>query len=221
MKIVFALCLLGVCLTALAVPQQDLSKVPPDPAEEAKRIGAMKVTLGQAVEIALKSVKDGVAASASVGESTVTVMVYSPEGAARITVNQEGKVEKSEPVARFPGEAVSGKWTETPSGLKYFEITEGTGEKPPDATATVKVHYTGWLVDGKKFDSSRDRGEPATFPLNRVIKGWTEGVGGMKVGGKRKLIIPAELGYGDRGAGGVIPPKATLVFDVELIEIVK
>jgi FKBP-type peptidyl-prolyl cis-trans isomerase len=80
------------------------------------------------------------------------------------------------------------------------------------------VHYTGWLVDGKKFDSSVDRGETISFLLNRVIDGWTEGVGSMKVGGKRKLIIPAHIGYGDRGgAGGAIPPGATLVFDIELV----
>jgi len=104
------------------------------------------------------------------------------------------------------------------SGLQYFDIKEGTGDQPNE-TSRVEVHYTGWLTNGKKFDSSRDRGESITFGLNQVIKGWTEGVAGMKVGGRRKLVIPAKLGYGERGAGNLIPPNATLVFDVELIDI--
>lgn len=106
----------------------------------------------------------------------------------------------------------------TPSGLKYKDMVEGTGESPQNGQ-TVKVHYTGTLTDGTKFDSSRDRGQPFEFPigLGRVIKGWDEGVLSMKIGGRRELVIPPELGYGDRGAGGVIPPKATLIFDVELL----
>jgi peptidylprolyl isomerase len=108
----------------------------------------------------------------------------------------------------------------TKSGLKYVDQQEGTG-KEAKAGDTVSVHYTGTLKDGKKFDSSRDRGQPFEFPLGagRVIKGWDEGVAGMKVGGKRKLIIPPELGYGARGAGGVIPPNAELTFEVELLGI--
>ena len=111
---------------------------------------------------------------------------------------------------------------ETASGLGYVEIVEGTGARPKTGD-TVSVHYTGWLKSGTKFDSSHDRGQPLEFPIGRgrVIKGWDEGVGTMKVGGKRKLIIPAHLGYGDRGAGGVIPPKATLVFEVELLKVKK
>lgn len=108
----------------------------------------------------------------------------------------------------------------TPSGLKYVDQVVGTGEVAI-AGKTANVHYTGWLENGKKFDSSVDRGQPFSFPLGagRVIKGWDEGVQGMKVGGKRKLTIPSDLGYGSRGAGGVIPPNATLVFDVELLGI--
>jgi FKBP-type peptidyl-prolyl cis-trans isomerase len=107
-----------------------------------------------------------------------------------------------------------------PSGLKYTDQVVGTGDVAV-AGKTASVHYTGWLDNGKKFDSSVDRGQPFSFPLGagRVIKGWDEGVQGMKVGGKRKLTIPSELGYGSRGAGGVIPPNATLIFDVELLGV--
>jgi FKBP-type peptidyl-prolyl cis-trans isomerase FkpA len=106
------------------------------------------------------------------------------------------------------------------TGLKYEDLVEGEGE-PAQAGQTVMVHYTGWLVDGKKFDSSKDRNEPFPFTLGKgqVIKGWDEGVQGMKVGAKRKLTIPASLGYGSRGAAGVIPPNATLIFEVELLKL--
>ena len=112
----------------------------------------------------------------------------------------------------------------TPSGLQYIDTHEGSGEAAT-AGQHVTVHYTGWLYpdgeQGAKFDSSRDRNDPFDFPLGGgyVIQGWDEGVQGMKVGGQRTLIIPPELGYGARGAGGVIPPNATLKFDVELLAV--
>jgi FKBP-type peptidyl-prolyl cis-trans isomerase len=108
----------------------------------------------------------------------------------------------------------------TADGLKYIDLAVGTGAEAKNGDV-VKVHYTGWLVDGTKFDSSLDRKEPFPFKLGagQVIKGWDEGVAGMRVGGKRKLTIPASLGYGQRGAGGLIPPGATLVFEVELLSI--
>ena len=106
-----------------------------------------------------------------------------------------------------------------PSGLQYKVLREGNGKKPK-ATDQVKCHYEGMLVDGTMFDSSVQRGEPATFPLNGVIAGWTEGLQLMQEGAKYRFFIPYELGYGERGAGSSIPPFATLVFDVELIEVV-
>ena len=110
--------------------------------------------------------------------------------------------------------------TTTDSGLVIEELEVGTGDEAR-AGREVTVHYTGWLTDGTKCDSSVDRAQPFSFPLGagHVIKGWDEGVSGMKVGGKRKLTIPASLGYGARGAGGVIPPNATLVFEVELLRV--
>jgi FKBP-type peptidyl-prolyl cis-trans isomerase FkpA len=108
----------------------------------------------------------------------------------------------------------------TDSGLKYEDLVEGDGEEAA-AGQRVSVRYTGWLLDGEKFDSSLDRNQPFDFSLGKgmVIQGWDEGVAGMKVGGKRRLTIPPQLGYGQRGAGGVIPPNATLVFEVELLAI--
>ncbi len=108
----------------------------------------------------------------------------------------------------------------TSSGLQYVDLVEGTGSTPQTGQ-TVVVHYTGTLENGTKFDSSRDRNRPFQFKIGvgQVIKGWDEGVGSMKVGGRRQLIIPSDLGYGARGAGGVIPPNATLIFDVELLEV--
>ncbi|MBO9678316.1 MAG: FKBP-type peptidyl-prolyl cis-trans isomerase [Acidovorax sp.] len=106
----------------------------------------------------------------------------------------------------------------TGSGLVYESLKEGSGESPK-ATDTVKVHYKGTFPDGKEFDSSYKRGEPTEFPLNRVIPCWTEGVQRMKPGGKAKLICPASIAYGARGAGNVIPPNATLHFEIELISV--
>lgn len=120
--------------------------------------------------------------------------------------------------------AAGKKMTTTASGLQYSDTVEGTGDQPKTGQ-TLVMHYTGWLYEngqkGNKFDSSVDRGQPFEFPIGvgRVIAGWDEGVITMKVGGKRTLIIPPDLGYGARGAGGVIPPNATLMFDVELLGI--
>ena len=110
--------------------------------------------------------------------------------------------------------------TKTASGIVITTLKDGNGASPK-STDTVKVHYRGTFTDGKEFDSSYKRGQPATFPLNQVIPCWTEGVQTMKIGGKAKLLCPPELAYGKRGAPGVIPPDTTLLFEVELLEILK
>ena len=116
--------------------------------------------------------------------------------------------------------AEKGNPIETSSGLQYLDLVKGSGREA-HLGETASVHYTGWLKDGTKFDSSLDRGQPFQFRLGagRVIKGWDEGVVGMNIGSKRKLIIPPHLGYGNRGAGRVIPPNAILIFEVELLDL--
>ena len=109
-------------------------------------------------------------------------------------------------------------WTDAGNGLKLWDVTVGTGAAVP-AGGRVECHYTGWLTDGTPFDSSKTGGKPITFGLNQVIKGWQDGIPGMKPGGVRRLLIPAAIGYGARGAPPVIPPNATLVFEVELIAV--
>jgi peptidylprolyl isomerase len=145
-----------------------------------------------------------------------------PVKPAEATVEKAKKTETGKATEAKKG----GNWVTTKSGLKYTDEKVGTGDQAVSG-ATVEVHYTGWLDEagkkGKKFDSSVDRGQPFSFLLGagRVIKGWDEGVAGMKVGGKRTLVIPADLGYGARGAGGVIPGNSTLIFDVELLKVIK
>ncbi len=130
----------------------------------------------------------------------------------------EGKKDEEKKKSDLPGEEVDAmSYRNTPSGLVYYVLRTAEGAKPT-AADTVRVHYTGWQLDGKKFDSSVDRGEPAEFPLGGVIKGWTEGLQLMPVGSKYKFVIPAKLAYGENPGGG--RPGGTLVFDVELLAIV-
>lgn len=119
-----------------------------------------------------------------------------------------------------PTQVDEADYTTTDSGLQYYDLEEGSGDSPENGQMAT-VHYTGWLEDGTMFDSSLTRGQPFSFPVGagQVIPGWDEGVASMKVGGKRQLKIPADLAYGEQGAGGVIPPNATLVFEVELLEV--
>jgi FKBP-type peptidyl-prolyl cis-trans isomerase FkpA len=137
---------------------------------------------------------------------------------ARMKVAAEKQKEKSKAYLETAAKEKGAQ--KSPSGLIYVSLKEGTGAQPKE-TDTVKVHYTGTLVDGKVFDSSVKRGQPAEFPLNQVIKCWTEGVAKMKVGGKAKLVCPSGIAYGDEGRPPTIPGGATLVFEVELLDVVK
>jgi len=167
-------------------------------------------------------------------QEAIAAVTTQPQTQIAVTTEVAESVNQSNPLvadatvpetpATIAGNNMTEKNTEetisTPSGLKYVDLKVGDGAEPKTGQ-TVVVHYTGTLEDGTKFDSSRDRSSPFQFKLGvgQVIKGWDEGVASMKVGGRRKLIIPADLGYGSRGAGGVIPPNATLIFDVELLKI--
>lgn len=137
----------------------------------------------------------------------------------RAAAAEKGKVAKEQGESYLSENAKKDGVVVLPSGLQYQVLQEGTGKKPK-ATDQVKCHYEGMLVDGTMFDSSIQRGEPATFPLNGVIAGWTEGLQLMSEGAKYRFFIPYHLGYGERGAGASIPPFAALVFDVELIEVI-
>jgi len=209
----------------------------PAPAkEEAKKVGT--ATIEKAAEVPEKG-KEGAVVTAppaptGTGEAAAPAEEKKDEAAAPA---EEKKDEAAAPAEEKKDEAAAGgdeapapaeeKPTEvkeeevtTGSGLKYVEIKVGEGASPSPGKR-VTVHYTGTLVDGTKFDSSVDRGTPFQFVIGvgQVIKGWDEGVMSMKVGGKRKLVIPSDLGYGPRGAGGVIPPNATLIFEVELLGV--
>jgi FKBP-type peptidyl-prolyl cis-trans isomerase FkpA len=158
----------------------------------------------------------------SSSESPLPRLITAVVGAGLIACG--GSADKNSPPAKGGFSASLGvdtaAMTRTPSGLRYQEVTPGQGQTATPGR-TVSVHYTGWLPNGEKFDSSRDRNQPFDFTLGagEVIAGWDEGVAGMKVGGRRKLVIPPNLAYGPAGAPPVIPPGATLVFDVELLDV--
>jgi len=182
-----------------------------------QNLGTFNLTPAE-VELLKAGLADGISGK----EKKVDIEAYRPkiQQLAQTRTAAAAQAEKKNSEAFLEKAAKEKGAVKTASGLIYSEIKPGTGE-PPKATDKVKVHYHGTLPDGTVFDSSVQRGEPATFPLNGVIKCWTEGVQMMKVGGKAKLICPSDIAYGDRGSPPKIKPGAALVFEVELLEIVK
>jgi len=219
------------CTLSLTVCTADAAKAPPVPApttEEQKTLYALGMLISQSLssfelkaeELAMvqKGINDGVTGV----KSDIKPEEYGP----KVQALQQARLAVAGEKAAAAGVAFLDKAskeagvTKTASGIVIKHTKVGTGASPA-ATDQVKVHYAGRLIDGKEFDSSIARGEPATFPLNGVIPCWTEGVQTMKVGGKAQFVCPANLAYGERGSPPTIPPQSTLVFDVELLDIVK
>ncbi len=183
---------------------------------------ARNVSLFSLTRAELDAVQQGFRDGVLGAKSAVDMNVYGPKIQPLAAARQSAAAEKSAAAGKAQLAKAAGEKgaVKAQSGLVYLALREGKGDKPA-ATDTVKVHYRGTLIDGTEFDSSYKRKEPTEFPLNGVIPCWTEGVQMMKVGGKARLTCPPETAYGERGAGGVIPPHATLTFEVELLEIKK
>jgi hypothetical protein len=214
--------LVGSALCATSALAMDYSQLIDFPALSSK-LNGFPITLEKAIEDSEK-LTGAKATEAYLNYSAPTpfyaVRLFGTASSWAIQINaMSGEVMTKQETLKIPGEPIKGKVTKTASGLEYYDLVSGKGPKPAGPEAKVKVHYTGYFVDGSKFDSSVG-GDPISFTLNEVIQGWIEGVGSMKVGGKRKLIIPHNLAYGPQGRPG-IPPNAMLIFDIELIELPK
>jgi FKBP-type peptidyl-prolyl cis-trans isomerase len=224
-----ALAFVGTATAAtLALQAVDNTRFPDLFGERQKQLAAAKVDIATAIATAEKA-SGGKAYSAALAADGETarwdVVAFAGDVEHKVRINAAtGAVDADvvTPKAVLPGAAPVGEPQKSASGLVWYDLAVGQGPQPAGPQNEVSVHYTGWTLDGRKFDSSVDRGSPATFPLGRVIAGWTEGVGTMRVGGKRKLVIPARLAYGANPPfGSGIPANAPLVFDVELLQIVK
>ncbi|UCD76770.1 MAG: FKBP-type peptidyl-prolyl cis-trans isomerase [Phycisphaerales bacterium] len=202
----------------------DYATLPPHPAEVSVQLQGCSLTLADAIAAAEKAVQ-GKAASAAFNlkeePPVVEVLIYTDHDAWNLVVDPEtGLIRSTTEVPRFPGEPVYDDWDITESGLKYYDMHVAGGDQYPAQDSLLQMHFTGWLVDRSEIPgwNSHKQGEPLTIPRTAIFLGWSEGVGDMTPGSKRKLIIPAELGFGERGGRGV-PPNATIIMDVELIAI--
>lgn len=207
--------------------ERDWSRIPPTHAEVEAALRGTGVDLATAIATAVEAVvadgPAGVVRSAAFDMESdplaIEVDVHRQGTRQRVTVAAAtGEVLGIETIERFPGRGVTGDWQESPTGLKWYDVVVGDGDLVESDNAVVEVHYTGWLVDGTKIDSSRDAGQPARLPVDGFIPGWTEGLKSMRVGGVRKLIIPPSLAFGGVGSPPVVPPDATLVFDIEILD---
>ena len=214
---------LAACTGALWAGGFDYSRVPPDPVAMESTLRGWDIDLGKAVAIARNRTNGAVASAAfniSRNGAVIDVVAFANGDKHVLVIDaRSGDVVSDTIEPRFAGEPLVREIVTTESGLMYSDLVVGTGPQPT-LENWVSVHYSGWLNDGTEFDSSVRKGVPAKFLLGNVINGWKEGVSTMRVGGKRKLVIPYELAYGARGRPP-IPPKAALVFDVELLGIVK
>ena len=216
---------LGPLLALVAPPVQtwydsnkDYSKLPPTAAERYAELAAFDLLAAQ--KLVAETVGGRIAEARFVsGEAPCCeVHVYTAEEHLLVRTDPLGtRIESQEGIARIPGWPVEGEWIELPSGLKYFDVEVGEGKEPRNSVSQVSTEFDGWLVDGTKFQSTAERGKPLTSPLSGGIDGWKEGLLSMKVGGKRKLLIPPELAYGAAGQDCLIPPNAMLIFDVHLV----
>ena len=212
-------CVLAAALIAPAVFAADMT-------EEQKTFYAVGAMLGMQAKTLdpapadAEAIKKGFADTVSGGKSAVELETYGPKIQQLAQARRAVALEKAGAAGKEFAEKAAKETgaVKSASGLVYLSLKDGTGASPAE-TDIVKVNYVGKLVDGKEFDSSYKRGEPAEFPLNGVIKCWTEGVQKMKVGGKAKLVCPPAIAYGARGAGNVIPPNATLNFEIELLSV--
>lgn len=201
-------------------PKKDYSSLPPSAAERYAELAAFDLLAAQ--KLVADTLQGRIAEARFVPGQTpcCEVHVYTADQHLLVRTDPMGtRIEGQEEVQRFPGWPVDGEWVELPSGLKYIDVEVGQGKEPRNSVSQVSTEFDGWLVDGSRFQSTSERGKPMTSPLSGGIEGWKEGLLSMKVGGKRKLLIPPELAYGAAGQQCLIPPNATLIFEVELLGV--